>query len=243
MNRVLVVEDKASLRELLRRVLSAEGWEVVEVPDAESAAEALGRGMFDVVVTDLRLPGRDGHWVLEEAKRQDPRTEVVVLTAYGSIESSVRAVKAGAFDYLTKPVENDHLVAVVEDALAHRQASVGGTGGQTPELLGASPAFREALGAAEKIAQSDATVLLQGESGTGKELFARFIHRRSKRAEKVFVSLNCGALAPTLFESELFGHERGAFTGAVERKMGRFEMAADGTLSSTRSRRSPSSRR
>lgn len=230
MPRILVVEDKASLRELMRRVLAGEGFEVTASEDAEKAAGLLGEGAFDVLVTDLKLPGADGHWLLGEAKRLDPRMEVVVLTAFGSIESSVRAVKAGAFDYLTKPVENDHLTAVVRMALSQRERNLGGGDGRSPVLLGESPAFREALALAEKAAQSDATILLLGESGTGKELFARFIHRRSKRSSKPFVSLNCGALAPALFESELFGHERGAFTGAVERKIGRFEAAGAGTL-------------
>jgi DNA-binding NtrC family response regulator len=230
MTRLLVVEDKTSLRELLRRVLTSEGFDVAVVPDAEEAAKQLQESLFEVVITDLRLPGQDGHWVLNEAKRRDPRTEVIVLTAYGSIESSVRAIKDGAFDYLTKPVENDLLVQTVRQALEHRKKGMGGREGRESELLGGSPAFKEALVLAEKAAPSDATILLQGESGTGKELFARFIHQRSKRSEKPFVSLNCGALASTLFESELFGHERGAFTGAVERKPGRFELAGDGTL-------------
>jgi DNA-binding NtrC family response regulator len=230
MTRILVVEDKTSLRELMRRVLTSEGFETVAVADAEEAARQLQENLFEVVVTDLRLPGQDGHWVLNEAKRRDPRTEVVVLTAYGSIESSVRAIKAGAYDYLTKPVENDLLVQTVRQALEHRKKGMGGREGRESELLGGSPAFKEALVLAEKAAPSDATILLQGESGTGKELFARFIHQRSKRAGKTFISLNCGALASTLFESELFGHERGAFTGAVDRKPGRFELAGDGTL-------------
>jgi DNA-binding NtrC family response regulator len=230
MTRILVVEDKASLRELLRRVLTAEDYETLVAPDAEEAARLLKENSFDVVVTDLRLPGQDGHWVLGEAKLRDPRTEVIILTAFGSIESSVKAVKSGAFDYLTKPVENDHLVKIIRLALQQRQNRMGVHDSREPELLGESPAFREALVFAEKAAQSDATILLQGESGTGKELFAKFIHRRSKRVGKAFVSLNCGALAPTLFESELFGHERGSFTGALERKPGRFEIAGDGTL-------------
>ncbi len=229
MNRILVVEDKASLRELLRKVLTAEGWEAVTASSAEEAAVLLREGAFHVVVTDLKLPGQDGHWVLSEAKRLDPKIEVIVLTAYGSIESSVRAVKAGAFDYLTKPVENDHLAHVVRKALENR-GEAGGVSAAEPVLLGASPAFRQALDTAEKAAASEATILLQGESGTGKELFARFIHRKSRRAAGAFVSLNCGALAPTLFESELFGHEKGSFTGALERKIGRFEAAAGGTL-------------
>jgi len=227
---ILVVEDKDSLRELMRKVLVAEGFDVTPAASAEEAALRLREKTFHLVLTDLRLPGADGHWVLQEAKRLDPRVEVVVLTAYGSIESSVRAVKSGAFDYLTKPVENDHLVEVVRLALSQRRETDPATPGTGPELVGSSPAFQKALDMARVAAQSDATILLQGESGTGKELFARFIHRHSKRASKPFVSLNCGALAPTLFESELFGHEKGSFTGAVERKVGRFEAASGGTL-------------
>jgi len=227
---ILVVEDKDSLRELMRKVLAAAGFDVTPAASAEEAALRLKEKPFRLVLTDLRLPGADGHWVLQEAKRLDPQVEVIVLTAYGSIESSVRAVKSGAFDYLTKPVENDHLVEVVRLALSRRGEAGPAPGETGPELVGQSPAFRRALETAQVAAQSDATILLQGESGTGKELFAKFIHRHSKRAAKPFVSLNCGALAPTLFESELFGHEKGSFTGAVERKVGRFEAAAGGTL-------------
>jgi two-component system response regulator HydG len=236
MTKILIVEDKESLRDLLKRLLSEEGWDVTTASDGDEAVEKVRREFFHLVLTDMKLPHLSGMDVLKAARQADSRTEVVVMTAFGSIESSVAAVKEGAYDYLTKPVDNDHLLHILRKALENQALKMENMAlkvarGEPPlQVAGESRAFREALRVAEKAAESDATVLLTGESGSGKEVFARLIHQRSRRASKPFLSLNCGALAPTLFESELFGHEKGAFTGAVERKIGRAEAAEGGTL-------------
>lgn len=233
--KVLVVEDKESLRGLVLRLLAEEGYEVQGAASAEEAAGILAAQFFHVVLTDMRLPGADGLEVLRAAQEADPHCEVVVMTAYGSIESSVKAVKAGAFDYLTKPVENDLLLHTLGRAVEARRLRLENLAlrsreGEPDLVVGESPAFRRALETAEKCAAADATVLLLGETGTGKECFARWIHRKSRRADRAFLAVNCAALSPALFESELFGHEKGAFTGADQRRIGRFEAADGGTL-------------
>lgn len=231
--KVLIVEDKDNLRVLLGRLLREEGYETKEASSAEEALEVLRRETFHVVLTDLRLPGKDGLEVLRAAKAADAHVQVIVMTAYGSIESSVQAVKAGAFDYLTKPVENDLLLHTLKQALESRRLQLDQTLRRQEEddwVIGRSQAFRKVLELAEQCAPTDATVLLLGETGTGKERLARWIHRRSKRAKQSFVVVNCAALAPGVLESELFGHEKGAFTGAVQRHIGRFEAAEGGTL-------------
>ncbi len=236
MTRILIVEDKESLRDLLKRLLAEAGYEITTASDGDEAVEKVRREFFHLVLTDMKLPHLSGMDVLKAARQSDSRTEVIVLTAFGSIESSVAAIKEGAYDYLTKPVDNDRLLhilgkAVENQALKMENMALRSARNEEPlQVVGESRSFREALRVAEKAAESDATVLLTGESGTGKEVFARFIHQRSRRAAKPFLSINCGALAPSLFESELFGHEKGSFTGALERKIGRIEAAEGGTL-------------
>jgi DNA-binding NtrC family response regulator len=226
------------LRAMLRHALEAQGHSVVEACDEEEAARALQQGRPGVVLSDLRLPNGDGFGVLRAAKEIDPELPVIVMTAYGSIQDAVAAMKEGALDFLAKPIDPDHLLLLVERALAQRRlvteyvllkeelASRRGA----PMIVGEDAALRQVSVALHRAAGTDATVLLQGESGTGKELFARALHALSSRADGPFVAINCAAIPDALLESELFGHEKGAFTGAVARKLGRFEMAHKGTL-------------
>ena len=235
---VLLVEDKDSLRAMLRLALEGQGHTVVEARDETEAAAALRSAPVAVVLTDLRLPVGSGFGVLRAAKDLDPGLPVIVMTAYGGIQDAVTAMREGALDFLAKPVDPDHLLLMVERALAQRrlladyqllkEEAAARRGG--PTILGNAPALKQALKAIHRAAGTDATVLLQGESGTGKELFARTLHDVSARARGPFVAINCAAIPETLLEAELFGYERGAFTGATQRKLGRFELAERGTI-------------
>ncbi len=235
---VLVVEDRDALRTMLRLALEAHGHTVVEARDQPDADAVLAARRPDVVITDLRLPAGDGLGVLRAVKAVDASVPVVVMTAYGGIQDAVAAMRDGALDFLAKPVDPDHLALVVERALAqtrllHEHAlmkeELAARRG-APRILGEAPALRHAVQAMQRAAAADVTVLVEGESGTGKELFARALHAWSARASGPFVAINCAALPETLLESELFGYERGAFTGATQRKLGRFELAHRGTL-------------
>jgi DNA-binding NtrC family response regulator len=235
---ILLVEDKDSLRAMLRLALEAQGHAVIEARDEPEAVAALRDSQPAIVLSDLRLPHGDGLGVLRAAKEADAELPVIVMTAHGSIQDAVAAMKQGALDFLAKPVDPDHLLLLVERALAQRrllgeyrllkEEAAARRGG--PQIIGDSPALREMMVAIDRAAGSDATVLLEGESGTGKELCARALHDRSPRANGPFVAINCAAIPDTLLEAELFGYERGAFTGANQRKLGRFEMAQRGTL-------------
>jgi DNA-binding NtrC family response regulator len=235
---VLLVEDKDSLRTMLRHALEAQGHTVVEARDECEAIQEMRQARPAVVLTDLKLPNGDGFGVLRAAKELDPDLQVVVMTAYGSIQDAVSAMKEGAMEFLAKPVDPDHLSLMVARALAHRRvltenmvlreelAEKRGA----PRIVGEDPALRSVLQQLHRAAGTDATVLLEGESGTGKELFARSLHVFSPRQDGPFIAINCAAIPETLLETELFGHEKGAFTGAANRKPGRFEMAHRGTL-------------
>ncbi len=234
---VLVVEDKDSLRTMLDEMLRAEGWNVVGVGSGSAAVERLRTGeKIDLVLTDWRLPGVDGLAVLDAGRAVDPTLPVIVMTAFGSIETAVDAMKRGAEDFITKPVDPDLLRLLVSRALerrAGRRESLLFAEAQSklmPPIVGESAALKAVKAEAERVAATDATVLLEGESGTGKELFARAVHALSTRRGRAFVAINCAAIPDTLLESELFGHEKGSFTGAASRKLGKFELADGGTV-------------
>ncbi len=228
--RILLVEDRRSLRRMLERALAGEGYEVIAAADGESAMAELAARSFDLVLTDLKLPAASGLEVLAASRAAHPELPVVVLTAYGTVRSAVEAMRLGAADFLEKPLEIDELFALVRSLVAGdaEQEVFEAPGG--PAIVGRHPRMRAALRLLEKVAPTDSTVLLTGESGTGKELFARALHALSTRGGGPFVAVNCAAIPEGLLESELFGHERGAFTGAHRRRTGRFEQAAGGTL-------------
>jgi DNA-binding NtrC family response regulator len=235
---VLLVEDKDSLRQMLRHALEAQGHVVLEARDETEAVHQLRQSRPAVVLTDLKLPVGDGFGVLRSAKELDPELPVVVMTAYGSIQDAVTAMREGATDFLAKPVDPDHLLLMVERAIAQRRMMAEyillkeemAERRGAPRIIGEDGKLRHVLQQLHRAAATDATVLLEGESGTGKELFARGLHALSPRADAPFVAINCAAIPDTLLETELFGHEKGAFTGAVARKAGRFELAHRGTL-------------
>jgi two-component system response regulator AtoC len=234
--RVLVVDDKENMRKLFAKIL-ADGYQVETAEDGARALALVASRAYDVVVTDLRMPGADGFELLAAVKARAPATEVVMMTGYATVADAVRAMKLGAFDYLEKPFDPDAALAVVSRAVAEkrrgdaaRAAAAPGEATAFHNLVGRSARMREVFALLEKAAGLDITVLLLGETGTGKELAARAIHYHSGRRERRFVPVNCGALPGELVESELFGHARGAFTGAAGPKRGLFEEAEGGTL-------------
>jgi DNA-binding NtrC family response regulator len=238
MEPVLLVEDKAELRAMLRKALERAGYTVEEAPDGSAAIEKVRSRRYLLVLSDLKLPGASGIDVLREARRAEPTLPVILVTAYGSVEEAVTAMKEGAFDFIQKPVDLDHLKLLLERAtkqqellrenLLLREEYAARYG--FPRIVAEHPAMKEASQMTQRVAATDSTVLLLGESGTGKELFARAIHHLSPRAEHPFVALNCAAIPEGLVENELFGHERGAYTGAGARKIGKLELAHRGTL-------------
>jgi DNA-binding NtrC family response regulator len=235
---ILLVEDKDSLRAMLKLALESQDHVVIEARDQEEAVAALRDSQPALVLSDLRLPKGDGLGVLRAVKEMDAELPVIVMTAHGSIQDAVAAMKQGALDFLAKPVDPDHLLLLVSRALEQRrllsdyrllkEEAAARRGG--PAIIGESTALRQTLAAIERAATTDTTVLLEGESGTGKELCARALHNASTRATGPFVAINCAAIPENLLEAELFGYERGAFTGATQRKIGKFEMAQRGTI-------------
>ena len=230
---VLIVEDRKSLAAMLVETLRREGYAVeVSHRGDEAVARLRSQGPYLAVLTDLKLPGADGLAVLAAARDVDPQLPVFLITAYASVETAVAALKAGARDYFPKPLDIDRVLAALAAAAQPRGALLATppVGSFVDELIGASPAFTAALAALRRVAPTTAAVLLQGPSGSGKELFARALHQLSPRREGPFVPFNCAAVPDTLVEAELFGYERGAFTGATARHLGRFEQAHGGTL-------------
>ena len=238
MGRILVADDHDSLRRGLVRALSDAHHEVDEAPNGNVAIEKLHEGQFDVVLSDLKMGGSDGLDVLRTAKSLHPTTAVILMTAFGSVHTAVEAMKIGAFDYVQKPFEIEEMELKVEKAIEHRRLKheieyLRHTQGDIYDferIVGASGALQSVLSIVKKVAKSNTTVLIRGETGTGKELIAGATHHNSLRAGRNFVKVNCAALQENLLESELFGHEKGAFTGADKQRVGRFEQADGGTL-------------
>ncbi len=235
MAHVLIVDDELNIRRVLAAMLKRDGYEVTAAADGEQALAVLARAPVQVVVTDLVMPKLDGLSLLRRVAADYPDVPVIVITAHGTVDSAVAALKAGAFDFITKPFEQDELKKVIAKAArAHeieRQNVHGPSAeGEKPPLVGQSPAMRQVYEVIGKVADSPSTVLVTGESGTGKELVAQALHRGSPRRDKPLIKVNCAAIPKDLVESELFGYEKGAFTGAVGSKPGRFELADGGTL-------------
>ena len=239
MKRLLIVEDKESLALMLRETVEAEGLEADIARDGSEAVRKLASGQrYFAVLTDLRMPGADGIAVLQQVKESDPECPVIVMTAFATIENAVEAMKLGAYDFVQKPVDVDHLLILLRRCREHRELRYENIllkeefrqRYRLPAIIGESPRIVEVSNAIQRVAPTDSTVLLQGESGTGKELFARAIHQLSPRRDRPFVAINCAAIPDTLIENELFGHEKGSFTGATGRQLGKFELADSGTI-------------
>ncbi len=236
--RILIVDDEKKMRRILQIILKDQGYKIDLAQDGNEAWQHFQRTSYDLVITDLKMPGKDGMELLRLINKKNSDIPVIVITAYGSVESAVKAIKAGAFDYITKPFENEEIRIVVSKAISYSRLqnenrylreAVGVKYG-FDHFIGDSPNIRGVRKLAAQVAQTASTVLIQGESGTGKELLARLLHFNSPRSARPFVPFNCGALPDTLLESELFGYEKGAFTGAFKQKLGRFEIADTGTI-------------
>src|SRR5713226_7404312 len=239
MKRLLIVEDKESLALMLKEAVESDGLEPDLAATGKAAIDCIASGRrYFAVVTDLRLPGADGIAVLRQVRESDPDCPVIVMTAFGTIENAVEAMKLGAYDFIQKPVDVDHLMLLLRRCQENRELRYENLllkeefqrRHGLPAIVGESPRVIEVSRDIQKVAPTDSTVLLQGESGTGKELFARAIHQLSPRRGRPFVPINCAAIPDTLIENELFGHEKGAFTGATGRQLGKFELADTGTI-------------
>jgi two-component system, NtrC family, nitrogen regulation response regulator GlnG len=231
MKPVWIVDDDRSIRWVIEKALSREGIAFNSFSSAQDALDALGASSPEVLVSDIRMPGRSGLELLQAVKQRHPAVPVIVMTAYSDLDSAVAAFQGGAYEYLPKPFDIDQAVGLIRRALdeSRRETQVNEAVPET-EILGHAPAMQEVFRAIGRLSQSSATVLITGESGTGKELVARALHRHSARAAKPFVAINTAAMPKDLLESELFGHERGSFTGAQQQRRGRFEQAEGGTL-------------
>lgn len=235
MKKILIAEDKDSMRKMLVEVFAEKGYSVKECQDGEEAIGIIGNDLFDIVLTDLKMPKKDGIEVLKAAKGKSPDTDVIVMTAHGTVENAVEAMRIGAFDYILKPFSLNEIELKVEKALLRKTRVVenvtgGKEDGHFGEIIGKEETIQKIYRIIEKVAPQSTSLLILGESGTGKEVVAREIHRRSARSSKPFFPVNCASLSENLLESELFGHEKGSFTGAVFQKIGRFELADGGTL-------------
>ena len=238
MEKILVVDDEQSLREVLSIMLKRAGYAVTSVSDGEEAIEQVQKEIFDLVITDLRMPKVDGMEVLRAVKSASPETVVLIITAFATADSAVEAMKQGAYDYLTKPFQVDEVQLIIRNALEKRRLTTENillkremaSQSSFAQLVGQSEAMQKVFDVVKKVADSKSNVLICGESGTGKELVARAIHYNSARSALPFVAVNCSAVPETLLESELFGHIKGSFTGAISNKAGLFEVANGGTI-------------
>ena len=236
--KMLIIDDEPLMRITLQDSLVGEGYEVVAAETGRKGVDLLRKNQWDIIITDLKLPDLEGIEILKEAKFLNPSTEVILITAYGSIDSAVSAMKEGASDYLTKPFSMDELLLIIKRLLRMKQLEEENLSLKKrveeryglEGLVGKSPQMLKIYDLIETVAQTDTTVLVNGENGTGKELVANAIHLQSPRKNSPFIKVNCAALPETLLETELFGHEKGAFTGAIRQRKGRFEMANGGTL-------------
>lgn len=235
---VLIVEDEELMRSILRQLVEGEGYRVFTADSAETAIDVFSTNRVDLTLTDIKMAGRDGLALLDQIKSADAEAIVIVMTAFSSVDTAVAALRKGAYDYITKPFVNEDLLQTVRNALAHRRLFQENRTlrrelrrqKNAPELIGSSEPLQRLTKLIEKVAATSASVLIQGESGTGKELVARSIHAESDRADEPFLAINCGALPESLLESELFGHTKGSFTGAISDKAGLFRSAGSGTL-------------
>jgi DNA-binding NtrC family response regulator len=234
---ILLVEDEEYIRESLKEILEMNGYKVTTAHNGETGIEAASKSSFDILITDLKLPGTDGIGVIRAVKSKSPDTACIVLTGYASVETAVEAMRVGAFTYLKKPLNKDELLVILEKAKEFHSLKEENSKLKdeikkscTTAILGTSSEIQSVRDIIDKIADTDSTVLILGESGTGKELVARALHYGSTRSKKPFVPINCGAIPEDLLESELFGYEKGAFTGAIATKIGRFEAADQGTV-------------
>lgn len=238
MQTILVVEDKESMAQMLKETLESEGYGIVIARNGQEGIQNIKESHFDLVLTDLKLPKKDGLEILKTSKGETPLTPVIVMTAFGTIETAVKALKEGAFDFITKPFDTDHLLLLIKRALENQKLHTENillkeeltSKYGIPKIIGKSAEISEVAQKVQKVAGAKTTVVLLGESGTGKELFARALHNLSPRKDYPFVPINCAAIPRELLESELFGHERGSFTGADAKKMGKFELADRGTI-------------
>ncbi len=236
--KVMVVDDESTSRDLLSTVLGREGYQVSTAQDGEEAMGLLENESFDLVITDLKMPRADGLQVLKKAKQVDPNTACIVVTGFATIETAVVAMKEGAYDYISKPFQVDEIKIIAQRALEYHRMQGENvhlrkqirTKYRFDNIVGDSEQMHDLFRMVEKVADSDSTILLQGESGTGKELIAKAIHYNSHRNNKLLIPVNCGAIPEDLLESELFGHVKGAFTGAIYTRQGRFQMASGGTI-------------
>jgi len=238
MSSILVIDDKDSMRKMVSQTLAEEGYLVDSAPNGPEGIEKARAKTYDLVITDLKMPDMDGLDVVSGIKEINNETSVIVMTAYGTIETAVSAMKKGAYDFLTKPFDTDHMLVLVDKALQNQRIvaenevlreELGYKIGME-EIIGRTEKILDVIKLIKKVSASDTSVLLQGESGTGKELFARAIHNLSPRVKKPFIAINCAAIPRELLENELFGSEKGAFTGSVARKIGKFEIADAGTI-------------
>jgi DNA-binding NtrC family response regulator len=236
-SRLLIVDDELHVRESLSRWFIEDGYEIDTSEDAKEALSALSRKNYDVVITDIKMPGMDGVELQRRIKEVAPSVAVILITAYASVQTAVEALKEGAYDYITKPFDPEHLSRIVEKACSQKRLKEENVvlkeriAQAVPQLIvGKSPAMQHVFELVEAVAPTDTTVLIEGESGTGKELLARLIHAKSERCFGPLIAVNCGALPEGVLESELFGHEKGSFTGALSRRKGKLELSDGGTL-------------
>ncbi len=237
-NMILVVDDEVNIRNALAKMLEKQGHSVMTAGNGDEALARMTAGSYGLVLLDLKMPGLDGMGLLRRIKEISPDTEVIVMTAYGSVETAVEAMKAGAYDYLSKPIDKERFPIMIDQCLEKQRLAAENrllrqhlaVKNQFEQMIGQSLPMKRIYEMVDLVAGSDVTILLIGESGTGKELVARAIHQRSPRVQGPFITINCGALPESLYESEMFGYEKGAFTGATTTKLGRFELADRGTL-------------